>query len=143
MDTCAHPWLGCPRNNQILFSVRTETNQNSICFDCFSVCFAKPKIFFFRLFRFVSVFRTGIETTKTNRNNLSTTLSIRVFSKQLIFFFGSNRNKPKLNLFQLFFSLFFWRNPPKNVRFVLVFRTGIETTETNNLSYGELKRFIF
>jgi hypothetical protein len=35
--------LGCPRNNQIFFSVRTETNRNSICFGCFSVCFAKPK----------------------------------------------------------------------------------------------------
>ncbi len=46
----------------IFFSVQTETNRNSIC--CFSVCFfAKPKNFF----RFVSMFRTGIETTKTNR----------------------------------------------------------------------------
>ncbi len=36
------------------FSVRTETNQNSICFVCFSVCFAKPKNIFsvcFGLFR--------------------------------------------------------------------------------------------
>ncbi len=45
-------------------------------------------------------------------------------------FFGLNRNKPKLNLFWLFFGLlretkhFFFR-------FVSVFRTGIETTETN------------
>ncbi len=30
----------------------------------------------------------------------------RVSSKQSNFFFGSNRNKPKLNLFRLFFSLF-------------------------------------
>ncbi len=57
----------------------------------------------------------------------------RVSSKQSNFFFGSNRNKPKLNLFRLFFGRFhetkqiffglFW--------FVSVFRTGIETTETN------------
>ncbi len=39
----------------IFFSVQTETNRNSICFGCFSVCFfAKPNIFFsvcFSLFR--------------------------------------------------------------------------------------------
>ncbi len=33
--------------------------------------------------------------------------------KQL-FFFGSNRNKPKLNLFQLFFSMCGSQHPPKN-----------------------------
>jgi hypothetical protein len=51
----------------IFFSVRTETNQNSICFGCFLVCFAKPKNIFFSLFWFVSVFRTNIKTTETNR----------------------------------------------------------------------------
>jgi hypothetical protein len=36
----------------VFFSVRTETNRNSVCFGCFSVCFfAKPKIFSFGLFR--------------------------------------------------------------------------------------------
>ncbi len=59
--------LGCPRNNQIFFSIRTETNRNSICFSCFSVCFAKPKNIFFGLCWFDSVFRTCIETTETNR----------------------------------------------------------------------------
>jgi hypothetical protein len=43
--------LGCPRNNQNIFSVRTETNRNYICFGWFSVCFAKPGILFFGLFR--------------------------------------------------------------------------------------------
>jgi hypothetical protein len=43
---------------------------------------------------------------------------IRVSSKQSIFFLGSNRNKQKLTV-----SVVFW--------FVSVFRTGIETTETN------------
>jgi hypothetical protein len=33
------------------FLVRTETNRNSICFGCFSVCFAKPKKKFSGLFR--------------------------------------------------------------------------------------------
>jgi hypothetical protein len=47
-----------------------------------------------------------------------------------IFFFSSNRNKPKLNLFRLFFGLFH-KTPQKNVRFVSVFSTGIETTKTN------------
>ena len=75
-------WVGCPRNNQIFFSVRTETNRNSICFSCFSVCFAKPKNFFFGLFRFVSVFRTSIETTETNR----------IFSKQTEI---NQKNPPK------------------------------------------------
>jgi hypothetical protein len=49
-----------------------------------------------------------------------------------IIFFVSNRNKPKLNLFRLFFGLFhetkkhfFW--------FVSVFRTVIETTETDRI----------
>ncbi len=44
--------IGCSRNNQIFFSVQSETNRNSICFGCFSVSFAKPKKHFFR---FVSV----------------------------------------------------------------------------------------
>jgi hypothetical protein len=60
-------------------------------------------------------------------------LIIRVSSKQTNFFFGSNRNKPKHNLFWLIFGLFretkkyffgmFW--------FVSVFRIRFETTETN------------
>jgi hypothetical protein len=55
---------------------------------------------------------------------------VRVSSKQSNFFFSSNRNKPKLNLFRLFFGLF--RETKKYfLRFVSVFRTGIETTETN------------
>jgi hypothetical protein len=53
-------------------------------------------------------------------------------------FLGSNRNKPKLNLFQLSFGLLF--RETKNFffglyRFVSMFRTGIETTGTNR-TYG-------
>ncbi len=135
------------------FSVRTETNRNSICFGCFSVCFAKPKYIFFGLFRFDSVFRTCIETTETNRTlskqtetnqkNLRNTFSIRGSSKQLIFFLGLNRNKPKLNLFWLFFGMFF-RQAPKF--FSVCF--GVSDQYRNNrnkqnLWYGELKRLIF
>jgi hypothetical protein len=58
----------------------------------------------------------------------------RVSSKQSNFFVGSNRNKPKLNLFRLFFGLF---RETQNFffRFVSIFRTDIETTETNR-TYG-------
>jgi hypothetical protein len=48
-------------------SVRTETNRNKIYFGCVSACFVKPKTKNFVLFQFVSVFRTYIETTETNR----------------------------------------------------------------------------
>jgi hypothetical protein len=62
---------------------------------------------------------------------MSTSPPSRVSSKQSNFFFGSNRNKPKLNLFWLFFGLF--RETKKHFfRFVSVFQTGIETTETNS-----------
>jgi hypothetical protein len=56
----------------------------------------------------------------------------RVSWKQSNFFFGSNRNKPKLNLFWLFFGLF--RETKKHYFwFVLVFWTGIKTTKTNKI----------
>ncbi len=40
------------------------SNRNSFCFGCFSVCFLRNQQIFFR---FVSMFRTGSETTGTNR----------------------------------------------------------------------------
>ncbi len=51
-------------------------------------------------------------------------------SKQTKINFGSNRNKPKQDLFRVCFGLF---RETKNLifRFVSVFRTYIETTETN------------
>jgi hypothetical protein len=56
----------------------------------------------------------------------------RVSTKQSNFFFGSDRNKPKLNLFWLFFGLF--RKTKKHFfQFVSVFRTDIKTTETNRI----------
>jgi hypothetical protein len=48
-DWCTE--VGCPRNERKKISVRTETNRNKICFAFVSVCFVKPKIFFFGLFR--------------------------------------------------------------------------------------------
>jgi hypothetical protein len=55
--------VGCPRNNQICFWVepkQTETQSVSVGF---RFALRNQKHFF----RFVLVFRTGIETTKTNR----------------------------------------------------------------------------
>jgi hypothetical protein len=51
-------WFWCGKFGTRVFSkqlnfflVRTKTNRNSICFSCFSVCFAKPKNICFGLFR--------------------------------------------------------------------------------------------
>ncbi len=54
----------------------------------------------------------------------------RVSSKQTKINFGSNRNKPKQDLFRFCFGLF-RETQNKIFRFVSVFRTYIETTETN------------
>jgi hypothetical protein len=57
-------------------------------------------------------------------------ISIRVSSKQTKINFGSNRNKPKQDLFRVCFGLF-RETKNKTFRYVSVFRTYIETTETN------------
>ncbi len=54
----------------------------------------------------------------------------RVSSKQTKKNFGSNRNKPKQDLFRFCFGLF-RETKNKKFRFVSVFRTYIETIETN------------
>ncbi len=64
----SHCRVGCPRNNQIFFSVRTETNRNSICFGCFSVCFAKQKNIFFGLFRCFGPVLKQPKQTEFSRN---------------------------------------------------------------------------
>jgi hypothetical protein len=122
------------------FSVRTEKNLNSIFFGCFSVCFTKPTIFFFGLFRcFGPVSKQPKQTEKTSKQR-----SLLGYLRNNYFFVGLNRNKPKLNLFRLFFSLFFSQNPPKYVLFCF----GVSDRYRNNrnkqnLWYCELKRFIF
>jgi hypothetical protein len=133
--------IRCPRNNQILFSVRTETNWNSFCFGCFSVCFAKPTNIFSVCFGVSDRYRNNWNKQnflETNRKNLQKTFSIRGSSKPLILFLGSNRNKPKLSLFRLSFGLLF--RETKHFffglyQFVSMFRTGIETTGTKR-TYG-------
>ena len=67
------------------------------------------------------------------------TLTGRVSSKQSKKNFGSNRNKPKQDLFRVCFGLF---RETKNLkfRFVSVFRTYIETTETNRTVSKQTER---
>jgi hypothetical protein len=92
--------VGCPRNNQIFFSVRTETNRNSICFGCFSVCFAKPNKFCFSLFRcFGSVSKQPKQTEKISQKQIS----IGVSSKQLIFFSVRTETQPVSVVFRFVF----------------------------------------
>ncbi len=72
---------------------------------------------------------------KTNRKNLQEMFFIRGSSKPLLFFLGLNQNKPKLNLFRCFSVCFFTKPTNFFFRFVSMFRTGIETSETNR-TYG-------
>ncbi len=67
-------------------TVRTVTNRNPqdlfrLCFGCVSICFVKPKTTNFCLFRLVSVFRTYIEITETNRTNSKKTETTLNFLK--------------------------------------------------------------
>jgi hypothetical protein len=57
--------LGCPRNKQNKFSVRTATNRFLTCFGCFSFCFAKPINYFFCSFL---CFGSISKQPKTNRS---------------------------------------------------------------------------
>jgi hypothetical protein len=90
------------------------------------------------LFRcFGPVFKQPKQTEKISKKQIS----IRVSSKQLIFFFSSNRNKPKLYLFRLFFALFFSRSQTKF--FSVCF--GVSDRYRNNLNkqnlwYGGIKK---
>jgi hypothetical protein len=132
------------------FSFRTEKNRNSICLGCFSVCFAKPNNIFFGLFRCFGPISKQLKQTEFSRNKQKKSpkkFSIRGSLKPLIFFLGSNQNKPKLNLFQLFFGLLFHETPKKYFRFVSVCFDVLDRYRNNrnkqNLWYGELKRLIF
>jgi hypothetical protein len=60
--------LGCPRNEKKIFSVRTETNRNKICFAFVSVCFVKPKNIFFGLFRYFEPISKQPKQTDLFRN---------------------------------------------------------------------------
>ncbi len=60
-------------------------------------------------------------------------------SKQTKINFGSNRNKPKQDLFHVCFGLF-RETKNKKFNFVSVFRTYIETTETKELFRNKQKQ---
>ncbi len=102
--------LGCPRNNQIFFSVRTETQSVSVVFrfvsrnqkTFFSVCFG--------LFRCFGPVSKQPKQTEFSRNKPKQTkkipkktLSIRGYSKPLIFFLGLNRNSICFGCFSVCF----------------------------------------
>ncbi len=90
----------------------------------FSVCFG-----LFQCFGPVSKQPKQTELCRNKPKNLQKSFLLGVL-ETVNFFLGSNLNKPKLNLFWLFF-----RNQQIFFRFVSVFCTGIETTETNR-TYG-------
>jgi hypothetical protein len=131
-------YLGCPRNNQFIFSVWTETNQNSICFGCFSICFAKPKYIFSVCFDRYQNNQNKQNFVQTNRKNLQKMFSIRGCS---------NRNKSETQsvsvvfryvlswnqkvFFSVYFSLFQCFGPVS------------KQPKQTDLWYGELKRLIF
>jgi hypothetical protein len=54
-------------SKQTKINFGSNRNRNKMCFAFVSVCFVKPKTKNFSLFRFVSVFRTYMEITETNR----------------------------------------------------------------------------
>jgi hypothetical protein len=78
----------------------------------------------------------------TGENEPKESVSHRVFLKQTKKTFGSNRNKPKLNLFRLIFGLF--RKTTKflfrfvSVRFGIL--TRLETTKTNRSVLKQTKK---
>jgi hypothetical protein len=144
-------------SKQSVYSVRTETNRNSICFACFSVCFAKPKIIFSVCFFVSDRYRNNRNKqnfVETNRKNLQKAFSIRGSQKQLIFFLGSNRNNPELNQFQLFLCLFsrkqkkffglFWcfgpvSNQPKQTELIVWgIKRGLDFNKFAGVSVGLL-----
>jgi hypothetical protein len=56
--------LGCPRNNQIFLRFEPKQTETLSVSVVFRFAFLRNQK---SLFRFVSMFRTGIETTETNR----------------------------------------------------------------------------
>ncbi len=106
-------------------------------FRLFSVCFAKPKNIFFGLFRCFGPVSKQPKQTEFSQNKPKKSpkkFSIRGSQKPLIFFLGSNRKNRNSICFGCFLVCFFAK--AKNFflglfRFVQMFRTSIETTETN------------
>jgi hypothetical protein len=135
------------KQSNFLFSVRAETNRNSICFGCFSVCFAKPKNIFFSvclgLFRCFELVTKQPKQTEFSRNkpkksqkNLGVLENVH---------FSLVRTEKNLNLICFgCFLVCFSRNPPKN--FSVCFNVSDRYRNyqnKQNLWSGEFKRLIF
>ncbi len=126
----------CPRNKKKKNFVSNGNKPLLNLFRLFFVMFRETKKHFFGLFR---CFGRVSNQTEFCRNKPKKSPKKRSVlggsSKPFIFFLGSNRNKPKIDLFGLFFDLLFCGRQKIFFRFVFMFRTGIETTETN-WTYG-------
>ncbi len=128
-----------------MFSVRTETNWNSICFGCFSVCSAKPNNIFFGLFWCFGPVSKQPKQTKLCRykpKKSPKTFSIRRSSKQNIFILLF---EPKQTETQSVSVVFWFFHETQNF-FSVSF--GVSNQYQNNrnkqnLWYGEFKRLIF
>jgi hypothetical protein len=103
--------LGCPRNNQFIFSVRTETNQNSICFGCFSICLQNQNTFFRFVLDQYQNNRNKQNFVHTNRKNVQEMFSIRGCS---------NQNKSETQSVSVVFRNVLSRNQKVLFRFISV-----------------------
>jgi hypothetical protein len=126
--------IGCPRNNHIFFRFKLKETKLNL----FRL--------FFGLFRFVSVFRTSMQTTETLRilsKQTVKTFSIRGSSKPLFFFSvrtETNRNSVCFGCY----SVCFLAKPPNffSVCFDVSDRYW-NNWNKQDLWDGELKRLIF
>ncbi len=136
-----------PSKPSIFFSVQTETNRNSICFGCFSVCFAKPKIIFFGLFRCFGLVSKQPKQTEfkqnfleTNRKNLQ-----KIWGSSKPFFFFSVRTETNRNSICFgCFSVCFFGKPKKHFSVCFDVSDQYQNNQNKqNLWHGEVKRLIF
>ncbi len=121
---------------KFLFRFEPKQTKTQSVLVVFQLVFPKPKYIFFGLFRCFGLVSKQPKQTELCRNKAKKSPKNVLYQGVLktVNFLVWNRNKPKLNLFWLFFGLFF-RETNTFFRFVLVFRNGIETTETNR-TYG-------
>ncbi len=131
------PSLGCPRNNQIFFRFEPKQSETQSVSVVFQFVLWNQKTFFSVCFGVLDQYqnnRNKQNFIETNQKNLQKIFSIRRSSKPLNFFSRFEPKQTELNLFGCF-SVCFSQNPKKYFWFVLMFRTSIETTETNR-TYG-------
>ncbi len=142
--------LGCPRNNQSFFWFKPKQTETQSVLVVFQFVSRNQKTFFSVCFGVLDWYRNNQNKQnflETNRKNLQKMFYIRGSSKPLIFFLGSNRNKPKLDMFWLFFGLILCETPNFFFQFVSVCFDVLDQYRNNrnkqNLWYGELKMLIF